>query len=85
MKPEDISKTAFSTPYGHYEFTRMPFGLKNSPSTFQRLMNTVLTGLQGLQCFVYLDDIVVYAKTMKQHTDKLRSIFDRLRSNNLFL
>lgn len=85
MKPEDISKTAFSTPFGHYEFTRMPFGLRNSPSTFQRLMNTVLTGLQGLQCFVYLDDIVIYASTIDQHSEKLRSVFNRLRSNNLLL
>lgn len=61
MKPEDEEKTAFSTPFGHYQFSRMPFGLKTAPSTFQRLMNMVLTGHQGLQCFVYLDDIVIYA------------------------
>lgn len=85
MKPEDSSKTAFSTPYGHYEFTRMPFGLKNAPSTFQRLMNTVLTGLQGLQCFVYLDDIVIYASSISEHYKKLRSIFSRLRTNSLKL
>lgn len=85
MEPEDIPKTAFSTPFGHYEFTRMPFGLRNSPSTFQRLMNNALTGLQGLQCFVYLDDIVVYASSIENHSMKLKSIFDRLRSNNLLL
>lgn len=85
MKPEDISKIAFSTPFGHYEFTRMPFGLKNSPSTFQRLMNTVLTGLQGLQCFVYLDDVVIYASSINEHEKKLRTIFERLRSNQLLL
>jgi len=60
MSERDKSKTVFSTPYGHYEFNRMPFGLKNALATFQRLMNSVLAGLQGIRCLVYLDDIVVY-------------------------
>jgi len=48
-------------PYGHYEFNRMLFGLKNAPETFKRLMNSVLTmEMQGLKCLVYLDDIVIY-------------------------
>lgn len=85
MKPDDIPKTSFSTPTGHYEFNRMPFGLKNSPSTFQRLMNIVLCGLQGLHCFVYLDDIVIYASSLEEHTMKLKSVFSRLRLNNLKL
>lgn len=85
MNPKDEEKTAFSTPLRHYQFARMPFGLKNAPSTFQRLMNTVLSGLQGLQCFVYLDDIVIYASSIPEHSVKLKSIFDRLRTNNLKL
>ena len=85
MKPEDAPKTAFSTPTGIYEFLRMPFGLRNAPACFQRLMNIVLTGLQGLQCFVYLDDIVLYARTINEHTSKLNSVFQRLRENKLLL
>lgn len=85
MDPKDAQKTAFSTPLGHYEFTRMPFGLKNAPAVFQRMMNTVLTGLQGLQCFVYLDDIVIYANSIQDHEIKLRNIFERLDKNNLKL
>ena len=46
MSPKDSHTTAFSTPYVHYEFDRMPFGLKNAPATFERLMDLVLTGLQ---------------------------------------
>ena len=63
----------------------MPFGLKGGPPTFQRLMNTVLTGLQGIKCFVYLDDIVVYAQNLEEHQIKLREIFDRLREHKLLL
>jgi hypothetical protein len=52
---KDKKKTVFSIPYGHYGFNRMPFGLKNAPATFQRLMNTILAGIQGIRCLVYLD------------------------------
>lgn len=85
MKPEDVPKTAFSTPSGHYEFLRMPFGLKNAPATFQRLMTVALSGLQGLQCFIYLDDVVIFASTVEEHSQRLCNIFERLRNNNLLL
>ena len=85
MAEKDKHKTAFSTPYGHYEFNRMPFGLKNAPATFQRLMNTILAGMQGLQCLVYLDDIVIYASSLEEHNKRLREVFNRLRKNKLKL
>ncbi|KAL0269063.1 UNVERIFIED_CONTAM: hypothetical protein PYX00_010798 [Menopon gallinae] len=85
VKPSDRPKTVFSTPTGHYEFTRMPFGLKNAPSTFQRVMNAILSGLQGSHCFVYLDDIVIHASSLQQHSEKLSAILDRLRCANLKL
>ncbi|CAK1596608.1 unnamed protein product [Parnassius mnemosyne] len=82
---EDAPKTAFSVPQGHYQFTKMPFGLKNAPATFQRLMNTALTGLQGIRCFVYLDNIVIYSHDLNSHIDNLSSVFQRLRNYNLKL
>lgn len=85
MDPQDACKTAFSTPYGHYQFKRMPMGLKGAPATFQRLMDAVLLGLQGTKCFVYLDDIVIYAQSLEEHSEKLGQIFSRLRHHNLSL
>jgi len=85
MHEEHKNKTAFSTPYGHFEFNRMPFGLKNAPATFQRLMNSVLTGIQGLKCLVYLDDIVIYGPNLKEHNKRLIQVMDRLRKHNLKL
>lgn len=85
MKEKDKEKTVFRTPLGHYQYLRMPFGLKNAPSTFQRLMNTVLTGLQELKRFLYLDDIVISASTIQDHEDKLKKIFTLLKLNNLKL
>lgn len=85
VDPQDRAKTAFSTSFGHFEFKRMPFGLKGAPATFQRLMNQVLLGLQGLQCFVYLDDVVTYGSSLSDHAYKLRNVLNRLREANLRL
>ncbi|XP_033222810.1 uncharacterized protein K02A2.6-like [Belonocnema kinseyi] len=63
----------------------MPFGLKNAPATFQRLMDLVLTGLQGIELFVYLDDIVLYANTLEEHEEKFTKLANRLREANLKL
>ncbi|XP_036140388.1 uncharacterized protein LOC118644842 [Monomorium pharaonis] len=85
MASKDAPKTAFSTPYGHYQFKRMPFGLKNAPATFQRLMDNVLSGLQGNELFVYMDDIVIYAKSLREHEIKFTRLMQRLRNANLKL
>ena len=85
MDPADGHKTAFTTPFGHYEFERMPFGLKNAPATFQRLMDLVLSGLQGQELFVYMDDIVLYTTSLEEHARKCNLLIDRLRKANLKL
>lgn len=85
MDPKDRQKTAFSTPNGHYEYKRMPFGLKNAPATFQRLMDRVLLGLQDSELFVYLDDIVVFASSLQEHGTRMRRLFKRLEKSKLSL
>ena len=61
----------------------MAMGMKTSPATFQRLMNNVLSGLIGIKCLVYLDDIIVYGKDLRDHNHKLIEVFERLREHNL--
>jgi transposase InsO family protein len=83
MAPEDIAKTAIITPFGLFEFTRMPFGLKNAAQTFQRLMDTVCSDLNFV--FVYLDDILVASSSASEHRNHLRQLFQRLSTNGLVL
>ena len=85
IRDRDIEKTAFTTKLGLWEFVSMPFGLCNAPPTQQRFMDAVLSGLTGLCCFVYMDDILCFSPSFKQHLDDLRSIFTRLRDNNLVI
>ena len=85
VDPKDREKTAFCTPDGLFEFRVMPFGLCNAPATFQRLMDTILAGLQWTNCLVYLDDIIILGKTFQEHLCNLRAVFDQIRSANLKL
>ena len=71
-------KNAFVTHSGLYEFSVMPFGLKNAPATFQRLMETVLSGLIRDVCLDYLDDTIVTGRTFSEHLDHLRKVLTRL-------
>ena len=79
-------RTAFSVgPLGFYEWNRMPFGLTNAPATFQRLMESVLSGLHWKECVVYLDDIIIYSDTFESHMERLKKVFQRLDSAGLKL
>lgn len=80
---EDKHKTAFSCHLGHFEFNRLPFGLTNSPATFQRALNDILRPVLGKFAMVYLDDIIIYSKTFEEHLDHLRQVFQLLRKANL--
>lgn len=77
VDPADIPKTAIITPFGLYEYTRMPFGLKNSAQTFQRFMDEVLRGLQF--CFAYIDDILIASPDADAHRHHLEQVFTRLQ------
>lgn len=76
MADEDVNKTAITTPFGLYEFTRMPYGLRNSAQTFQRFLNEVTRGLDFVFC--YIDDILVASKSEEEHKMHLRLLFTRL-------
>lgn len=84
MEADSISKTAFTTS-GLYEFLHLPFGLKNSAATFQRLMELVLKSVKGKSCFVYTDDVVVYSKSEQEHLAHLRAVLQCLSRAGLTL
>ena len=75
--------TGFSSSLGHFEFTRMPFGLKSSPITFCRLVDQVFRGLIGTACIIYIDDIVILGKTIEDHLNNLELVLQRLQKAGL--
>ena len=83
VHPDDISKTAVITPFGLWEFLRMPFGLKNAAQAFQRLMDTVLRGLD--YTFVYIDDILIASRSKSEHRAHLRQVLERLQQHGLVI
>lgn len=83
LDSESIEKTAFTVNNGHYEYLRMPFGLKNAPATFQRMMDEVLKDYLYKFCFVYMDDVVIFSKSLQEHLLHIRQIFSRLKEVNL--
>lgn len=89
VAPGSQEKTAFVAPQGLYEFRVMPFGLSNAPAVFQRLMQKVLMGLnlEDGQAFVsvYLDDILIFSRTLEEHLDHLRAVLQRIVDASLKL
>jgi hypothetical protein len=84
IRPCDIPKTAFSTRYGLYEFLVMSFGLTNAPAYFMYLMNSVfMTELDNF-VVVFIDDIIIYSKSEKDHAKHLRVVLQRLRDHKLY-
>ena len=79
------NKTAFATHNGLYEFLTMPFGLVNSGASFQRLMGHILRGLEYRFALIYIDDIIIFSKSVDEHLDHLEEVFRRLRDANVKL
>lgn len=81
MRPEDEHKTAFKTHSGHYEFRVMSYVLTAGPATFQSVMNRVLAPLLHKGVLVFIDDILVYNRTLGEHVHLLRQVFEILANH----
>ncbi|XP_075110082.1 uncharacterized protein LOC142181216 [Nicotiana tabacum] len=84
IRKEDISKTAFRTRYGHYEFLVMSFGLTNAPAAFMDLMNRVFEPFLDTFIIVFIDDILLYSKSKEDHAEHLRIALQTLKKNELY-
>lgn len=83
MAPEDIPKTAIATPFGTFTFNYSCFGLRNAGATFQRLMDSILGDLPF--CVVYIDDILIFSASMREHLKHIREVLQRLQEHGLIL
>ncbi|KAL2083807.1 hypothetical protein ACEWY4_021580 [Coilia grayii] len=85
IREGDEWKTAFNTPSGHYEYLVLPFGLTNAPAVFQALVNDVLRDMLNKFVFVFLDDILIFSKSLPEHISHVRNVLQRLLENRLFV
>lgn len=84
IQPEDVPKTAFRTRYGHYEFLVLPFGLTNAPGTFMHLMHQSFRRFLDDFVLVFLDDILIFSKTLEEHERHVKQVLEVLRQEKLY-
>jgi len=85
IAPEDRGKTAFVCHEGAHEYKRMPFGLMNTPATFQRALDMILSGVKWKSCLISLDDVIVYSKTEEEHVGHVDRVLRLLRDAGVTL
>ena len=85
VDPSDRDKTTFTTHRGTFRYKRMPFGLKNAPTTFQRALDILLSGVRWQICLVYLDEFIVFSKDYESHLDHLDLVLSSLREAGVSL
>ncbi len=84
MHPDSIPLTAVSTPFGLYEWTVMPQGMKNSPSVHQRCVNDALHDFIGKICHIYLDDIIIWSQSLEEHQEHVKQIMEAFCKERLY-
>jgi len=84
VKPEDVSKSAFRTRYGHFEFLVIPFGLTNAPAIFMDLMNRVFQPYLVEFVVIFIDDILIYSKNREDHENYLKIVLQIMREKQLY-
>jgi len=82
---QDRDKTTFTSHMGTYRYLRMPFGLRNAPSSFQRALDIILSGVRWRMCLVYIDDIIIFSKNREEHLEHLETVLELLQGAGIKL
>ena len=84
IQPDDRYKTAFTVPFGHFEWNVMPFGFKNAPYEFQNIMNDIFNNYTKFS-IVYIDDVLIFSNSIEEHFQHLRIFQKIVRDNGLVI